>query len=56
MLEKALFTGWEPAKKRIVVYVDNFTLEFESTEDVVEFVNAYTKCKKEKEEDDNQVL
>lgn len=54
MLEKALFTGWEPAKKRIVVYVDNFTLEFESTQDVIEFVNAYTDHKKElKEEEEN---
>ena len=53
MLEKAKFTGWTPAKKHIVVHVDNFVLEFESTEDVIEFVNAYTDHKKETEEDDN---
>lgn len=43
-------------KKHIIVHVDNFVLEFDSTADVIEFVNAYTKAKKAEEQDDNQSI
>ena len=54
MMEPAKFVSYVPVKKHIVLHVDNFILEFESTDDAIEFICAYTEKRKDVvEEDDN---